>query len=78
MIITRSVVRRFTDTKLNSRRINMKSITRSRCSVAMFLLVFQLSDALAHHSRAEFSPETLKLEGELVSVRWLTRIRFSL
>lgn len=49
----------------------MKSITRSRCSVAMFLLVFQLSDALAHHSRAEFSPETLKLEGELVSARWV-------
>lgn len=48
----------------------MKSLTKASGSAAIFLLVLQSPNTLAHHSRAEFSQEIQELEGELVSVRW--------
>ena len=48
----------------------MKSLTKANASAAIFLLVLQSPNTLAHHSRAEFSQEIQELEGELVSVKW--------
>ena len=48
----------------------MKSLAKSGSFAAIFLLVLQSSNTLAHHSRAEFSQEILELEGELISVKW--------
>ena len=39
-------------------------------TLAAALMFFQLSNASAHHSRAEFAEEMQEVEGEIVSVNW--------